>query len=825
MYPVLSVLPDVRDSLRNEGVVLLQASPGAGKSTVLPLHLLDEPWLNGRKMLMLQPRRLAAKAVAYRLAEQLNEAPGERIGYRIRLDSCVSARTRIEVVTEGILSRMMQSDPALEEVGLLIFDEFHERSIHADVALALALQVRQLLRPDLRILIMSATLPEESLLRPLGYPAVIRTPQRFFPVDVFYEDRQSQEPVWQRAAAAVHRALRDREGDILVFLPGVREIRLTKEKLEQSGITVPVFQLYGEMPVSQQQLAIVPDEQGRRRVVLATNIAETSLTIEGVRVVIDSGLVRQPVFDPRSGLTHLATQRITRDSAHQRAGRAGRTSPGVCYRMWTKATHEQLKQERRPEIEEADLSPVILLALNWGVRNIYELPWITPPPQGAVAQAYELLQVLGAVNGQVLTERGKRMAKLYAHPRLAHLLTLDFNSERQAALAADIAALLEERDILRETKGADFALRIETLRRFRSLNDLAYGSSVMTRVCRLTAHWRSVLGVAEDNGPVNSHEVGYLLLQAYPDRVACRLRAGLSSYRLRSGRMVSLSPADPLTANKWLVAAHADVGIAEGKIFLAAPVEESDLNLLATDQEVVQWDEERGLVAGMREQRIGALVLRSTPLTKVSEEKRLQALCNVIREKGLNWLGWDEEHDQWCNRVMSLRKWRPEEDWPDVSMPVLLDKLEIWLTPFLVNVYRKEDFKHIVLSDALTSVIPSGLLQRFEMLVPVRLTLPTGSRIRINYHADGSAPYVKVRLQECFGMLQTPTVNEGRISVVMHLLSPGFRPVQVTQDLSSFWRNTYPAIRKELMRRYPKHAWPEDPVSARPFRGAVLKRK
>lgn len=822
-YPVLAVLPDVRRSLEHSGIALLQASPGAGKSTVLPLYLLDEPWLQGRKIIMLQPRRLAAKAVAHRLAEQLGEVPGERVGYRIRLETCLSRRTRIEVVTEGILARMLQSDPGLEEAGLLIFDEFHERSIHADVALAFALHTRQLLRPDLRILIMSATLPAKALLQPLYNPPVIQTPDRSFPVEIVYDERPVQETIWQRAASAVRRALREHTGDILVFLPGAREITRAAELLTEARVGALVCPLYGELPLNRQQQAILPDALGRRKVVLATNLAETSLTIEGVRVVIDSGFVRQPVYDPRSGLAQLETQRITLDSAEQRAGRAGRTAPGVCYRLWTKATHEQLRPERRPEIEETDLASVVLLALDWGVKDVYELPWITPPPAGAVAQSFELLKSLGAVDEQGLTPRGRKMASLSAHPRIAHLLTMDFASAVQAALAADIAALLEERDILRGSTESDFVLRIETLRKFRGNQSISTESAVVQRVARLAAQWRKVLGVAENNDAVNSREVGYLLLQAYPDRIACRLKPGSSRYRLRTGRVVYLDDKDPLTSWKWIVAAHAEAGPTEGKVVLAAGVEESDLYDLAVSSETVQWDEHREMITAVCEHRLGTLLLRSTPVAEVSPEQRQKVLCSLIRDKGIGWLGWNEDHDQWCNRVMSLKKWRPDEGWPDVSMPVLMARLETWLSPFLVGVHRKEDFKQIELMDALNALLPADLLRIFERLAPAKIVVPTGSRIKVHYKSDGSAPHVEVRLQECFGLMQTPSVNDGRTSVVLHLLSPGFKPVQVTQDLPSFWRNTYPAIRKELMRRYPKHAWPENPETAQPVRGVVRK--
>jgi ATP-dependent helicase HrpB len=824
-YPVIAVIADIRKALAHQGIALLQAAPGAGKSTVLPLHLLDEPWLSKRKIIMLQPRRIAARAVAQRLAEQLGEEPGATVGYRIRFDTCVSASTRIEVVTEGILARMLQSDPAIEDAGLLVFDEFHERNIHADTALAMAIQVRQLLRPDLRLLVMSATLPAARLLRPLGNPPVIEAPGRSYPVQVVYEPYTNDDPVATRVAAAVLKAFRAHEGDILAFLPGAREINQAKELLDKAGIPAKVCLLYGDLPLPQQREAIAADPQCRRKVVLATNIAETSLTIENVRVVVDCGLARVALFDPRSGLTRLQTQRITRDSAEQRAGRAGRIAPGVCYRLWTAATQHQLQTERKPEIEEADLTAVLLQVLRWGAKHVYELPWITPPPTGAVAQALELLSMLGAVDERGLTSRGKKMAEIPVHPRLAHLLTFDFTSSQQAALAADIAALLDERDILGNHSQADFVLRVEALRKFREGRTTSLQHGRMQRVADLAALWRRWLNVREDNSPVKPREVGYLLLQAYPDRLARQLHPQSARYRLRTGKLGFLDAHDPLVTNKWLVAAHADAGPVEGKIFLAAAVAEEDLADMATPHEVVRWDEQKEMVTALTEHRIGALVLKSEPLTVMPGATRAAVLLNVVREKGLAWLGWAEQHEQWCNRVLSLRQWRPDEPWPDVQPAMLMKELEVWLAPFLEGVSRREELKKLPLTDALNTLLTPEQQRALEKLAPERISVPSGSFVKIFYKSDGQLPHMEIRLQECFGWVHTPTINQGRTPVVMHLLSPGFKPVQVTQDLQSFWQHTYPVIRRELMRKYPKHAWPDDPIRAVAVRGPVRKNK
>lgn len=822
IYPVLSVLDELKEKLRTCPVVMLEAPPGAGKSTVLPLHLLDEPWLSARKIILLEPRRLAARSVAYRMADLRNEDIGETVGYRIRFESCVSERTRLEVVTEGILTRIIQGDNALEDIGLLIFDEFHERNLQADLALTMSLQVQQLLREDLRILIMSATLDTERISERLKAP-VIRSGGRQYPVDITYAPMNDQTPVAIGVASAIRKALTDAQGDILSFLPGAPEIRRAAELLEAENLPAIIYPLYGDLNFRKQQEAILPDPAGRRKVVLATSIAETSLTIEGVAVVVDSGYARVPRFDPRSGLTRLQTVRVTRDAADQRAGRAGRLGPGICYRLWSQGMHNNLVPNRKPEILEADLAPLMLELSQWGVKDINELTWITPPPPGAVNQALDLLRDLGAIEGHTITARGRRMLALPTHPRIAHMLleALEAAAESPAApaLAADIAALLEERDPLPREAGADLALRIELLRRWRKGERVAADRTLLERIGRLAAAWRKLLRVNEDNGLVPDTAVGRWLMAAYPERIARQVQKHGEAYKMANGRIARLPDHDPLTRDAWIAVAQVDAGDREGRVFLAAALDEQDLLPRGTEEEVVSWDEEREMVTATRDVRIGVLTLSRKPLGNAPADKTLTVLCRVIREKGLTFLNWGEQAAAWQARVLSLRRWRPHEEWPDVSDEHLLATLEGWLAPFLSNLYKGSELAKLDLNAILPTLLPWELRGAFDKLAPVTMQVPSGSHIRLQYLPDGSPPVMEVRLQEVFGMLETPTVNEGRISVTMHLLSPGFKPVQVTQDLKSFWSRTYAEVRKELRMRYPKHSWPEDPWTAQAVRG------
>lgn len=829
LYPVLEALPELRQRLAEHRIVILQAPPGAGKSTVLPLELMNEAWLAGKKTIMLEPRRLAARSVAMRMAALRQQEVGNAIGYRVRFENRVSENTRIEVVTEGILTRMIQGDNSLEEVGLLIFDEFHERSLQADLALALSLQVQQVLRDDLRILIMSATLDSAKLSTLLNAP-VVTSLGRQFPVTHQYLPAEQHVPLAVTVTRAIRKAWFEQKGDILAFLPGAGEIQRAAELLENEGLPASIHPLFGDLSFGKQQEAIMPHPQGIRKIVLATSIAETSLTIEGIGVVVDCGYSRVPRFDPRSGLTRLETVRVTKDAADQRAGRAGRLGPGVCYRLWSEGVQMNLVANRTPEILDADLAPLVLELSQWGVKDIQSLTWVTAPPPGAVNQAKELLHQLEALENDQITARGKKMLRFPTHPRIAHMLLEALPDQDNgvkdpalAAVAADIAALLEERDPLPKEAGADLSLRVEVLRRWRSGEKVAAERNVLERIEKLAFAWRKLLKVNTASAPVADTETGRLVMAAYPERVARQMEKHSERYKLMNGRVAKLPPHDPLTREPWLAVAQLDAGSGEGKIFQAAPLNEQELMAHAAEKQTVSWDDERGMVVAVQEKRIGSLLLSARPLNVISEAQRIEVLCAMLRAQGLKVLGWEEKLASWQARVMSLRHWRSNDGWPDVSEQHLLETLESWLAPFLTNISKRTELQKLEAETILPTILSWELGNRLDALAPERLPVPSGSLIRLNYFDDGRPPVMEVRLQELFGMLETPAVNDGRNKIILHLLSPGYKPVQVTQDLRSFWSNTYAEVRKELRTRYPKHSWPEDPWTAQAVRGARRK--
>lgn len=831
MYPVLEVVPQLKEKFVQQKTIILQAPPGAGKSTILPLQLLNESWLYNKKIIMLEPRRLAARSVAIRMANLLDEDIGQTVGYRVRFENVVSKKTRIEVVTEGILTRMIQSDNSLEGVGLVIFDEFHERSLQADLALALCNQSQTILRDDLRILIMSATLDGEKISAILNQAPILTSLGRQFPNTIKYSAPDKSDSLSVSTARIIKKALSEQRGDILVFLPGAGEIQRVAGMLEEDHVSALVVPLYGDLPFKKQQDAILPHPQGLRKIVLATSIAETSLTIEGITTVVDSGYARVPRFDPRSGLTRLETVRVTKDAADQRAGRAARLGPGVSYRLWSEATHHTLQATRQPEILEADLATFVLELANWGIQNLNELTWITPPPEGAVKQARELLHNLEALDENKITARGKEMLKLPTHPRIAHMLLTSPPSPLQrergvlqgwgeVALGTDIAAVLEERDPLPKESGADLSLRIEMLRKWRSGERVSAERNVLERIERLAASWRRIFKIELDNrAPIDS-EVGRLVAEAYPERIAQQQEKQSLRYKLANGRIVKLPDHDPLMREAWLSVAHLDAGSNEGKIFLAAPLNEKDLFHRAQEVETVKWDAERGMIVATLEKRIGNTVLSTKPLTKIPDDQRTKILCDALREEGLKLLGWGETQQEWQARVQNVRNWRPDENWPDVSEAYLLQSAEEWLAPYITQVSKRIDFQRLDLQNIVAGLLPWDLTNKLDKLAPVRIQVPSGSQIKVNYFLDGRPPVIEVRLQEMFGLLETPTVNEGRTKILLHLLSPGYKPVQVTQDLKSFWQTTYHEVRKELRMRYPRHHWPEDPWTAEAVRGA-----
>ncbi len=824
-FPINEIIPLLKTTLEKEPVIILQAPPGAGKSTVLPIQLLNEKWLGDKKIIMLEPRRLATRSVANRMASLLNESIGETIGYRIRFENKISKNTKIEVVTEGILTRMLQNDNALDNVGLIIFDEFHERSLNADLALALCYQVQQVLRNDLRILIMSATLDGAKLSSLLNNAPILTSEGRQYPVSIQYLNTDDKIYLHVRMANAIKKALRENKGDILAFLPGAGEILRTQQMLEEDNLEISVQPLYGDLSQQKQQEAILPHPQGKRKVVLATSIAETSLTIEGITVVIDSGFARSPRFDIQTGLSRLETIKVTKDAADQRTGRAGRLGPGTCYRLWSEGSHIHLLPNRKPEILEADLAPLMLELGQWGIQNINELLWLTPPPIAAVSQAKELLTQLGALQNNKITARGKEMLQMPTHPRLAHMLIEAAHFEKNnpkenfKALATDIASILEERDPLSKETGADLSLRIELLRKFRTGERVNADKKVLDRIERLAQSWRKLLKIEPDNSAPDVFKIGKLLATAYPERIAKRIDKTGLRYRLANGRIVKLNETDALAKEEWLAVAHLDAGANEGKIFLAAAFDSNDLFELAEERQSVSWDKQRGMVVGIIEKRVGNLILETKALEKIDDAQRIQVICNVIRENGLKILNWSDTQEDLQARILSLRAWRTNDNWPDISNEHLLETLEEWLSPYLLKTNKLTELQKLDFTQILHSILPWELSQKLDKLAPSKMEVPTGSMIKLSYFNDGSKIEMAVRLQEVFGLFETPTVNEGKNKILLHLLSPGYKPVQITQDLKSFWEKTYFEVRKELLSRYPKHHWPENPLTAEAMRG------
>lgn len=829
--PINAALPALLKALRERSEVVLQAPPGAGKTTKVPLALLDEPWLQGQTIIMLEPRRLAARGAAERMASELGEKVGETVGYRIRLDSKVGPKTRIEVVTEGILTRRLQSDPSLEGVGLVIFDEFHLRNLDADLALALTLNGRELFRDDapLKVLLMSATLEGERLSRLLDDAPIVTSEGRMFPVSTIWsKPQQPGEFIEPRVITACLEALADQTGSVLAFLPGQAEIRRVATGLEEALSNSPSLQrdvllcpLHGELDLNQQSAAIDPAPAGKRKVVLATNIAETSVTIDGVRVVIDAGLERVPRFDPRSGMTRLDTQRISKASATQRAGRAGRLEPGVCYRLWSEAQHDQVAAFSAPEIQQADLTGLALQLARWGVHP-GDLKWLDAPPTAAYSQANDLLRRLGALqsDGQ-LTKHGQAMAELPSHPRIAHLL-LRGHELGLAEMACNIAALLGERDIQRGG-GADLHSRLAILSGEQKAQ--RGEQSGAQRAKQLARQYRSFLRglpsqpVADPDHP---RWVGCLLALAYPDRVAQQRRAGGAEYRLANGRAAMFTETDALMKHPWLVVA--DLGSRQGqreeRIYLAANLDEALFDTVLQEQvtrvDELDWDEREGVLRAERQVKVGELILSRAPLADLSDEARIQALLNFVRRKGLELLPWTPELRQWQARVELLRTLDDESGsqsvWPDLRDEALLVSLEQWLGSYVGNVTRLSHFGQLDLYSIIRNQLSWPLPQQLDAQAPQTVLVPSGSNIRIDY--SERPPVLAVRLQELFGQADTPRIANGRQVLKLHLLSPARRPVQVTQDLANFWASTYAEVKKDLKGRYPKHFWPDDPLVA-----------
>ena len=887
--PASQIAVGVNEALHTNSSLVVTAPPGAGKSTLLPLTILSSLG-EGEKILMLEPRRLAARQIAERMAQMLGEQVGETIGYRVRFESRVSKRTRIEVLTEGILTRMIVDDATLDGVSVVIFDEFHERSINSDLALALTRQAQQIIRPDLKVVIMSATIDTSNICAALQAP-LIESEGRMFPVELHYADKDTDpRDIAAAAASTTIEAYKKYEGDILVFLPGQAEIEYCYELLSKSQhftaspsqpintsthqhlttstsqptTTTPhhltIHPLYGNLSPEDQRRAIAPSAPGERKIVIATPIAETSITIEGVRVVIDAGLCRQVVFDARTGLSHLETVRISMDMATQRMGRAGRVAEGVCYRLWTKASEHLMAEQRKPEIEEADLAPMLLDTAAFGESDAEALPWLTMPPRAGVFKAKELLTALGAIdeNGNI-TSIGKRMATLPCHPRIARMilattnlttstpqgvhlsplgfcrlpeqevhqqhLTTSTSHHNNTSLACDIAALLEEKDPLSETGGTDLTLRLSALRTARRKKQLGRWQ----RIAKIAAEYRRMAHTDEDNRDPAPTEVGLLVAYAYPERIAHSTNS-IGGYRLASGANVQLDAADQQSAHSWLaIASLYSAPGTTGRVFLAAPIAPDDLEKeFVKEVDNIAWDTKQGCVVMQREQRIGKLILSQKPIHDADKERLKGIVCEAMKKDGLTMMAWSEKAvEQVQRRVAQVAAWHPEMALPDVSTEHLLSTAADWLPFYLEEGGRVktsvQELRKLNLAEIIWNILPYEAQLEVDRLAPTHIEVPTGSHIRIDYRSGAEAPVLSVRLQECFGMERTPCVDDGRQPLLMELLSPGFKPVQLTQDLASFWQGTYFEVRKELRRRYPKHYWPENPLEAEAVRG--VKRK
>lgn len=849
--PIEPVLPQLAAALRESRSAVLIAQPGAGKSTRVPLFLLGEPWAADGRILMLEPRRLAARSVARYMASRLGEPVGETVGYRIRREARVGPRTRIEVITEGVLTRMLQGDPSLEGVALVIFDEFHERNLHADLGLALCLQAQEILRPDLRLLVMSATLAAEPVAKLLGEAPIVRSEGRGFPVTTQYltrpidafrygtsplETPRSWAAVERAVERAVRAALKETEGDILVFLPGAGEIRRVRERLgDLERQAVHVLPLHGNLSQEDQDRAIAPSPRGARKVVLSTSIAETSLTVAGIRVVIDSGWARVSRFSPRTGMTRLETVRVSRASADQRRGRAGRLGPGVCYRLWTREEEASFSLSHRPEILEADLAPLALELALWGVSDPYELRWLDPPPAAALSQARELLVQLDALDrGGAVTEHGRKMAELGLHPRLAHMILASLPLGLGTTACA-LAALLEERDVLRgegSIPDADIRLRLQAIAGQRegragatsdpnvTAGELRVDHDAVRRIQRETRHLMESVGIRlKRNGPhpldITVEKCGLLLALAFPDRIAARRKGG--GYLLRSGRGATFALGQSLADEPYIVAVELDDKGADSRILLAAPVAPEDVRehfrKHIENEQVVAWDSKARRVSARVREKLGAILLKDEPLSEPDPGEVLSALLDGIRQEGLDLLPWSNASRRLRQRLAFM--YRLDPSWPDVSDAGLMRNLGEWLGPFLPGMKSAADLQGLDLVAALEGMLTWEQRRKLDEWAPAYIVAPSGSRIAVDY-SNPEAPVWAVRLQEVFGLLETPRIGGGRVPLTIHLLSPAHRPVQVTQDLASFWKNAYFDVRKELKGRYPKHDWPEDPLSARP---------
>ncbi len=823
-YPIDEVLPQLLDAFQHTKNIVLSAPPGAGKTTQVPIALLSSEWLASKKIIMLEPRRLAARRAAEYMSTQLGEKTGQTVGYRIRGESVVSKDTRIEVVTEGILTRLIQQEPELPNIGLIIFDEFHERSIHADLGLALTLDVQKNLRNDVRLLVMSATLDGVTIAQLLDDARIIESAGQSYPVTTQYAKFTSEKPVEVRIVDTLVHALHEQEGDVLVFLPGRREMRRVENLLWEKRLPedVLVHSLYGDASYQQQSTALSRAPSGKRKIILSTSIAETSLTIDGVCVVIDSGLARTARFDVRRGMSGLVTVPVSKAVADQRRGRAGRQQPGVCYRLWTEAEHEMLPEYPQPEIKTADLAPLALDFASWGTPNGENLQFLDPPPPPHLLQAQSLLKDLGAIdNAGKLTRHGRVIAELPLHPRLSHMIVrgkeLGFGS-----LTCDIAALLEERDIFAGKKDTDIDLdsRLHGLHEQQGTDE-----RVRERILSQSRRLQQFAGVHQLKEK-KEHITGILLALAYPERIARRRDARSNRYQMASGTTAFLPQGSLLAREEFLAIGEVDGVGAEVRAYLAAPLAKEEIEKVFTDslieEEEIRWNTVDETVIARRISRLGAVVLSEQQI-KPQGEKVISALIEGVKQLGIHCLPWDNDTRALQQRNEWLRTYLSPAYWPDLSDSNLINTAEEWLAPFLDGMWKKEQLGTLPLLTILQSKISQSLVREMNILAPSHLKLPSGSIAMLDY--SGNQPVLAVRLQELFGQIDTPKICNGKLNVLIHLLSPARRPLAVTQDLHSFWTTVYPEIRTQMRARYPKHVWPEDPLSAKPTNKTIRKKK
>nr|WP_214631046.1 ATP-dependent helicase HrpB [Paenibacillus agaridevorans] len=811
--PIDEVLPELLDSLARGRNAVLVAEPGAGKTTRVPLALLQQKWLAGKRIVMLEPRRLAARSAAIYMARELGEQVGDRVGYRVRLDSKIGPRTVIEVVTEGILTRMLQDDQAIEEVGAILFDEFHERHLHGDLGLALSLQTQTLLRNDLRLLVMSATLDSAPVAELLGGADIITSKGRSYPVETVYAPmKRDRVSIDRSMAATIANALRMHDGDVLAFLPGIGEIRRTARALQSLNLSsvVDIRELHGGMRLEEQTEAVAPCSAGRRKIVLATSIAESSLTVAGVKIVVDSGLMRVSRFSSRTGMSRLETVPVSKASADQRRGRAGRLAPGVCYRIWSEEEHRYLPEQGKPEIAETDLAPLALELSVWGIRDPGELDWMTPPPESAYGQAVTLLQELDVLDASGLpTAEGKRICKLGLHPRLGSML-LRSAREGSAREACELAALISERDLLPSERSPDISLRLAELRRGNGYDP------AIQRIRQLAEQWNRMLD-REDSTVRNGADrlsIGRMLAYAFPDRVAKRRSDG--RYLLANGRGAVMKADGPLAQLPYLVVSELDDAGQEASIRLAEGITSAEMESGLADflrlDKVVEWDSGAKAVRALERLRLGAIVLQEKPMADADPDRVADALLEAIRQRGLTMLPFSKQALALLGRIRLING-SGAADWPDASEEGLLSTLDEWLKPHVYGIRREAELQKLNMQSIVEDMLTWKQRQELDEEVPTHYVVPSGSRIPIDY-SNPEMPVLAVRLQEMFGQKETPRIARGTLPLTLHLLSPSQRPVQVTRDLASFWETAYFEVKKDLKGRYPKHVWPDNPYEA-----------